>query len=195
MRIVQGIGPILTILALTACGAGELDGDGEAPETADAASPSADEGEPTGRRAGAGAPTVEGLVEFETGGERITLDFLPDGGNHYLRIASAIVAQAGPSSTERFQIVFSGIDLRAHEYPAELPPERDMTDIRSAMMMVGFSWIAASGEEWAGPARVHIESFDDGVLEGTFGEVILPHTDDELPPLTVTNGSFRARLD
>ena len=54
----------------------------------------------------------------------------------------------------------------------------------------------ADGTEWAGPGRIHVESFsEDGRLVATFDEVTLPHTKGIEPDLTLSNGRLETTLD
>lgn len=65
----------------------------------------------------------------------------------------------------------------------------------SAMASVGFGYIDEQGREWAGPGQINIESFgSDGVLEGTFADVSLPHTDKQLPNVNLANGHVIAQI-
>ena len=63
------------------------------------------------------------------------------------------------------------------------------------MATVGFIYSDPEGVEWAGPGRIHVESFgNDGIVQGTFDQVTLPQVDNERPEITLTGGSFRARI-
>lgn len=178
---------LAVVVALAACGGGEPDegagdrGDGTPSARADA-------------RQSATA-VAEGSVSFRVDGELIELDFLPADANLYMKVASSVVAKRGPGEPEQLTVSFISTDLRAHDIPGEFPPAGAGSSVQTAMQLVGFSYTDPTGEEWAGPARVHVESFDDdGVLTATFDDVTLPHTDKELPDITLTDGRIRATL-
>lgn len=142
-----------------------------------------------------GAMTAEGSVSFQVDGRRVDLGFLPADGNYYMKAAATVVAKAGSGEPEQFMLMFVSTDLRAHDIPGGFPPEGAGSSLRTAMQSVGFSYIDTAGQEWAGPGRVHVESFTDGgVLTATFDAVTLPHTNKELPNITLTDGSIRATL-
>lgn len=177
----------ISLVALAACG-----GDGT-PEDA-----AIDRGRPeaTDARAEESAAAVaEGTVSFQVDGRPVELDFLPDDANYYMRAAAAVLAKRDRDEPEQFMLIFMSTDLRAHDIPGEFPPEGVGSSIQTAMQSVAFSYIDSAGQEWAGPGRVHVESFtDDGVLTATFDAVTLPHTDRELPDITLTDGRVRATL-
>ena len=81
---------------------------------------------------------------------------------------------------------------------AELPrPKGSGTpfDPMAAMAGVGLSYRMEDGQEWAGPGRVRIDRFGaDGVIAGSFTGLRLPHTDRQLPDVTLTDGTFHARI-
>lgn len=142
-----------------------------------------------------GAPQVDGAVSFQVDGRAVELDYLPEDHNYYMRLGASVLARSGPDSEEQFVLILSGTDLRTHEIPGELPPEGAGSSIATAMQLVGFSYTDPSGQEWAGPGRVYVESFTEaGVLTARFDSVTIPHTDRELPDLTLTNGRVRAEL-
>lgn len=63
------------------------------------------------------------------------------------------------------------------------------------MAGVGFSYRTEDGVEWAGPGKVWIGRFGrDGVIVGSFDDVSLPHTEKQLPNITLTAGTFRAPI-
>lgn len=174
--------------ALAACGGGEP-ADERAGERGDG-TPSASADARESATAGA-----EGSVSFRVDGELIELDFLPSDANLYMKVVSTVVAKRGPGEPEQLTVSFVSTDLRAHDIPGEFPPAGAGSSIQTAMQSVGFSYTDPTGKEWAGPGRVHVESFDDdGVLTATFNDVTLPHTDKELPDITLTDGRIRATL-
>jgi len=65
----------------------------------------------------------------------------------------------------------------------------------AAMASVGFGYINTDGVEWAGPGKIWIESMEGGLLQGSFDQVLLPHTEQELPAVTLNGGVFRVRID
>lgn len=142
-------------------------------------------------------PSV-GTVSFMVGGEAKTFGYVPEERAVYMSLATSIVARPEPGATETLSITISGIDLKTRSFPEQLPPARDRSQqvtIQQAMQSVGMSYMAADGAEWAGPARLQIESFgNDGVIRGTFDGVVLPHTDKELPDVTLTAGEFEATI-
>ncbi|MEX2531850.1 MAG: hypothetical protein WD960_13865 [Gemmatimonadota bacterium] len=139
--------------------------------------------------------TAEGEVSFEVDGVPYTFDHLPADETHYLAMGSAVVAKPGPDAVEQFRLTVMAIDLADLEFPADLPPSDRGESIRTAMMAIGFGFTNAQDEEWAGPGRLLVESFDgDGVLVATFSDVELPHTDKAQPPIMLTNGRIRVRF-
>lgn len=142
-------------------------------------------------------PTTQGLVTFYSGTEEKAFGYLPAGHNTYTPMASSLHAASAASGSEQFRITFMAIDLASVETPAELPLPKKIGQPMSpmaAMANVGFSYTDADGNEWAGPATITLNSFADGMVKGTFSEATLPHTDQTLPDITLTNGSFEARL-
>ncbi len=141
---------------------------------------------------------VEGSFVFEADGIAKRYDHLPAGDNFYTPVSSAIKAFPAAGSGESLRIIFLSLDLKKAAFPADLPPSKDMSkpmDPMLAMASIGFGFIDESGEEWAGPGRIHVEKFGaDGVVEGSFTEVSLPHTDNTLPNMVLTEGRFRARI-
>lgn len=180
-------------LVLIACG-GE-----ESSATAAADKPAVvDEPAVTSPAKGASDESSVGSVTFTVAGNEKSFDHLPESGSTYMRLASTIVAHPAAGSTEMFTINFMAIDLKEQTYPAELPAPKDFSEPMSAtaaMAAVGFGYVDADGVEWAGPGKIRVESFDsDGVVQGTFDQVTLPHTDNEHPDVTLTGGTFRARI-
>lgn len=189
----------LVAAALTlACGDGDRSAEatsettgttGSARSQADAATPAPPSQAPP-------SEGTEGSVTFEVDGEAYAFDFLPAENNFAMSMASAVVAHTEPGSTAEFRIAISGIDLHELELPADIPPANAGTSLETARMVVAFSFTDPSGEEWAGSARLHVESFNDSeTLVATFAEVELFHTDRERPPVTLTNGRVRAQLN
>lgn len=139
-----------------------------------------------------------GSVSLAVDGAEKSFDYLPESGSMYTKLSSSIAAHPESGSKEMLTITFFSIDLKEHEYPADLPLPKNAGKPMSpmaAMASVGFSYIDADGVEWAGPGKVRVESFDGtGVIQGTFDQVTLPHTDKEHPDITLTAGTFRARI-
>lgn len=142
--------------------------------------------------------STEGLLVFTFEGSEKSFKYLPEPHNYYTKAASNIRALSEAGSTESFFITFMSFDLKKLTYQTVLPLPGDMTkpmDLMAAMATVGFGYINAEGVEWPGPGKVQLESFsNDGVVTGTFDQVSLPYTDSELPNITLTNGSFTARI-
>lgn len=148
--------------------------------------------------AAAAEPSV-GHVSFTVDGEAKSFDYLPASYANYTPISSTVEFHAAAGSTELLTINFISIDLKEIEPPVDLPepmaPDAGLADLRSAMATVGFIYAAPDGTEWAGPGTVHVESFDrDGTLTATFAEVTIPHTDEQLPDLTLSDGALEARI-
>lgn len=142
--------------------------------------------------------STEGLLAFTVDSSEKSFDFLPASANSYTPLASTLRAHPVAGSTESIAISFMSIDLKKLELPTDLPPVKDPSkpmDPLSAMATVGFGYVDAEGVEWAGPGKLRVESFGaDGVVVGTFDQVTLPHTDKEHPDITLTGGTFRARI-
>jgi len=141
---------------------------------------------------------ITGSVTLSVDGNETSLGYLPKSGSTYTPLASSIRAHSEVGSTESLAIHFMSIDLKKPTYPTELPLPKDPNkpmDPMAAMASVGFGYINAEGVEWAGPGKIQIESFDnDGTIRGTFDQVSLPHTDKELLNITLTGGTFSARI-
>lgn len=139
-----------------------------------------------------------GAVAFMIEGEEKRFDYLPKSGNHYSPFASSVMAKASAESDETVTITFMAIDLTKLNYPIELPLPKTVgqnVDPMAAMASVGFIYIDKAGTEWAGPGKITLESFStDGQIAGTFTNVSVPHTDKELPNVSLMNGSFRAQI-
>jgi hypothetical protein len=140
----------------------------------------------------------QGGAAFAVDGRAMRFDALPSGHNYYTPMASQVTARPRVDAAEQLSITFAAMDLLKLDFPAEVPrPRMPSTplDPLSSMAGVGFSYRTEDGVEWAGPGRVHIDRFGrDGVIEGRFDDVSLPHTEKQLPNLTLTAGSFRARI-
>jgi len=161
---------------------------GDAPATAPAAQDEQDATE----------ESITGSVTLSVDGNEKSLGYLPKSGGTYTPLASSIRAHSEAGSTESLAIHFMSIDLKKLTYPTQLPLPKDPSkpmDPMSAMASVGFGYINAEGVEWAGPGKIQIEFFDnDGTIRGTFDQVSLPHTDKELPNITLSGGTFSARI-
>ena len=179
------------LMAILACGDGGRSSDGgEATRAAGAEAPRAEPSSDT-----APSPSVEGRISFAVDGQPFQFHHLPADLNYHTSVASSAGAKPHPESSEVLRVIFLSVDLKALEYPTELPP-RERRAPATAAAMVGFSYIDDSGQEWAGPGTVLIESFDGaGRLVLTFDGVRLPHTDKARPDITLTRGEVRAVLD
>lgn len=139
-----------------------------------------------------------GGFTFEVHGEAKRFDYLPAGDNFYTSVSSAIKARSSAGSKEALGIIFLSLDLKKVTYPADLPAPRNSGkpgDPMTAMASIGFSFIDESGEEWAGPGKVRVESFGaDGMIVCTFTDVSLPHTDKERANVVLTGGHAEARI-
>ena len=144
------------------------------------------------------AGSSAGSVSFVVAGEDKRFEYLPESGCVYTRLASTIRAHSAAGSTESLSIQFMSMDLKQQTFPAVLPLPKDLTKPMNPMTAgatVGFSYTDTDGVEWAGPGKVHVDSFDsNGVIPGTFDQVVLPHTHEERPNITLTDGSFSARI-
>jgi len=146
------------------------------------------------------APEAEsmGTLAFTVDGRPRNFDHLPADHNNYTPVASTIRAMPAAGRREQVAITFMSIDLRKQQYPAELPLPKGSGsggNPLAAMANVGFSYTDEDGREWAAPGRIRIASFGtDGVVEGTFANVSLPHTEKTLPNVTLADGSFRVRI-
>jgi hypothetical protein len=145
------------------------------------------------------APSINGEgVRLVIEGEEIALDHCPEDHNFYNPVSSGLRAWAKDGGAEQFSITFLSLNLKKFEFPADLPPVREPgkpVDMSMLMASVGFSYVNPDGVEWAGPAKVNISSFrEDGVLEGSFGETSLPQVDKAAPPIVLSEGKFKVRL-
>lgn len=193
MRLHHCAVAVVSVLAFLACG-GEKRG---LPARADEAA-AAPEGATTEPVAAVALESSAGSVTFTVDGKSKRFGFLPPGGNVYVSLSSSIRALPAAGSPEHLSISFISIDLKSIDYPADLPVPKDFRKPMSpgeAMANVGYSYIDESGQEWAGPGRIHIRSFGkDGVVEATFTDVSLPHTRKERPNVVLSDGVVRARI-
>lgn len=156
-------------------------------------------GQPAGTPAAtSGRAASEGFVRFMVDGHERQFGTVPDSHNTYTPIGSTIRAWPAAGAKEQFAITVMAIDLKKLAYPLELPLVRragQRLDPMAAMANVGFSYTDDAGQEWAGPGRVRIARFGrDGVVQGSFTGVVLPHTGKTLPPVTLNNGRYEARI-
>ncbi len=183
-------------LALLAAACGRDSGDAVPDARVETAPPPPAAAVPTPARAVPEA--TPGGTAFSVDGRAMRFDALPSGHNYYTPMASQVTARPRADAVEQLSITFAAMDLLKLEFPAEVPrPRMPSTplDPLSAMAGVGFSYRTEDGVEWAGPGRVHIDRFGpDGVIEGRFDGVSLPHTEKQLPNVMLTDGSFRARI-
>lgn len=141
---------------------------------------------------------VEGGVAFSLGGEAKRYEYLSADHSYYNRLGSRIAAKPAAGATEQLSVTLLGIDLGAFDFPVELPPPRvarPKGNPLAAMASVGFSYVDASGQEWAGPGRLLVESFGpDGLLEARFYAVSIPHTGKRLSNIVLDQGRLHVRL-
>lgn len=190
MHVRVMIPALITAIAMVACGSGEEVSTGDTARLG--RSPEAAAVEPVAEEVSAG------IVVFELDGEVKRFDHLATADNMHTSVSSAIKARPSAGSGESLGIIFLSLDLKKVTFPADLPAPRDMSkpmDPMTAMASIGFSYIDESGQEWAGPGRIHVQAFGtDGVVQGAFTDVSLPHTDNERPNIVLTGGRFRARI-
>ncbi len=179
-------GLVLAVMFLACCGQ----------ETA--ATPAEKQPEKAAAATATSAVESVGSVAFALDGQAKTFDYAPAGNNAYMKLASSIVAKPSTIAAEKLTISFISIDLKSVQYPADLPLARNLgapLSPMSAMATVGFNYISEDGQEWSGPGKLHVEAFThDGVIEGTFTDVSLPHTQSQRPNVVLTNGSYRVRI-
>lgn len=141
---------------------------------------------------------VPGGASFTVDGSLLQFDALPEGHNYYTSMASQVTARPRVDAAEQLSITFASMDLRQLQYPVQLPGPRQagtLFDPLATMAGVGFSYRTEDGREWAGPGNVRIAQFGrDGVIVGSFTDVTLPHTDRQLPDISLSDGTFRARI-
>jgi hypothetical protein len=148
--------------------------------------------------AAASQASASGMVAFTVDGRQKRFDSLPEGDNTYTPVASTIRAVSSAGGPEQLRITLMAIDLKKLRYPLDLPAQRGTSprvDPMTAMASVGFSYRDEQAREWAGPGRIRVEAFgSDGLVTGSFADVSLPHTGKQLPKVTLTGGTFRARI-
>lgn len=177
------------LLVLAGCGNGAEPGTGESPPAAPA--------ERAERAEQVSPESAAGHLTFVLSGEPRRFDYLPGDRNTFSRYGSTVTAKPSASAKEILSITFLSIDLGELEYPATLPPTKDLSQPISAslaMASVGFSYIDDAGNEWAGPGALRLESFEDGLLSGSFDRASIPHTDKTLPDIELAEGSFSVQL-
>jgi hypothetical protein len=145
-----------------------------------------------------GEDVTVGTITFSVDGQPKRFSHAPAGHNSYTPLSSGLLVRPSAKATEQVMVTFLGINLRQVAFPSDLPLPRDLRkplNPLAAMATVGFSYQAPDGQEWAGPGRVHVTSFGaDGVIEGRFTNVSLPHTDKARPNIVLSDGSFRVRI-
>lgn len=139
-----------------------------------------------------------GAASFVLDGEPRKFEHQDRDNSIYYKLSSAVEFQPQAGASETLMIRFAQVDLKIIEYPIDLPLPRDLTNptsLTGTMATIGFGYVDSDGNEWAGPGTVRLESFDeDGNLIGSFDGVQIPHTDNTLAPITLSNGQFKAGL-
>ena len=142
--------------------------------------------------------TLQGALEFTADGERKSFGHIPKGNSYYTNMASQVNFYPGSGSTEYLSLTIMGADLKALEYPIELPLPRDGSvpvTMANRGATIGLSYINAEGTEWSAPATVRFESFSrDGVLTGSFQNQSIRNVGKQLPDITLDAGSFTAQV-
>lgn len=192
MKIRNWILAPVVLCILTACGAEEEPPRRDATPTGSTTEARTDD---TAARV---SPGLDGHVRFAVDGNVKSFEFIAPEHTFYNRLASKIHAQSSRDSREAATIIFTNVDLEMLDYPVELPLPREAADPGKPTMsviMIGFGYIDRDGNEWAGPGRLHLDSFlADGTVSGSFTDVSLPHTDKELPNIVLQEGRFTASL-
>lgn len=182
---------ILAALVVAFCAAGT---DRFAHSQTDAGSLARASAEPA---AATGSSLAAGAT-FLVDGQQKRFEHLPPGHNSYTRMGSTVTVMAAAGATAKLTINFPAIDLGSLQLPVELPLPRGARapgNPLAALASVGFGYVDASGQEWAGPGRVRLEAFGaDGMLEGRFSAVSIPHTGKRLSNIALDQGRFRVRL-
>lgn len=182
----------VALCILTACGAEEEPSRLDATPTGSTTQARTDE---TAERE---SPGLYGHVQFSVDGVERSFEFIAADHTHYHRLGSKIHAQPSRNSQETATIIFMNVDLKAVDYPVELPLPRGVVDPEKPMMSmitIGFGYIDREGNEWAGPGRLRLESvLADGTVSGSFTDVSLPHTEKELPNIVLQDGRFTVGL-
>ena len=142
---------------------------------------------------------IEGGVSFLLDGESKSLPHIPADRAFYMNLASQVTFHAAEGSTESLMLNIMGVDLKALDYPVELPqklaPGESMT-MANRPATVGWAYMAEDGEEWTtGTAVVRLEGFSsDGVLSATFPETVLRNGGGNPPEISLAEGEFEVRL-
>ena len=144
---------------------------------------------------GAAEPSL-GTVAFKLDGVEQNFEHMQRSGTVYNPMVTTLRAEPQAGSTERFIIHISLVDLKKLTYPNDLPRDRSQQSSGPPMMdSVVMSYTNAEGAKWTGPGKVRIESFgNDGIVQGTFDGVQLPHKEKELPDIVLTDGTFRVQI-
>jgi hypothetical protein len=142
--------------------------------------------------------TLRGGLEFTADGESKSFGHIPKGNSYYTNMASQVNFYPASGSTEYLSLTIMGADLKALEYPVELPLPRDGSvpvTMANRGATIGLSYIDAEGTEWSAPATVRFESFSrDGVLTGSFENQSIRNVGKQLPDITLDAGSFSAQV-
>jgi hypothetical protein len=145
-----------------------------------------------------GEDTTVGTITFSVDGQPKQFGYAPAGHNNYTPVSSGMLVRPSAGATEQVMVTVLGINLRQVTFPADLPLPRDTgkpLNPLAAMANVGFSYTSPDGQEWAGPGRIHVTSFGaDGVIEGRFTNVSLPHTGKGRPNIVLSDGTFRVQI-
>lgn len=187
---------LLVVLTLVACGGDDKPPGGSMGSAAEAVTRSMKDLDAQPEAADDG--TLQGVLEFTADGEPRSFGHLPRGNSYYTSMASQVNFYPASGSTEYLSLTIMGADLKALEYPVELPLPRDPSapvTMANRGATIGLSYIDAEGTEWSGPATVRFESFSrDGVLTGSFRNQSIPNVGKQLPDITLDAGSFSAQV-
>lgn len=134
-------------------------------------------------------------IAFSINGQEMQFDYLAADESAFTPYASSIKARPAEDSAESLTILFLSADLSKLDYPIELPVRQGGSNSILQMATIGFGYIDDEGNEWAGPGKVTLDSFEAGTLTGSFGSVKLPHTEKTLADIMIGNGYFQAQLD
>ena len=181
---------------LAACGGGETPANGPAGSLAEAVTRSVNDLD--AQPAAAADGTLQGGLKFTADGESKSFGHIPKGNSYYTNMASQVNFYPASGSTEYLSLTIMGADLKALEYPVELPLPRDNSapvTVATRGATIGLSYINAEGTEWSGPATVRFESFSrDGVLTGSFENQSIRNVGKQLPDITLDAGAFSAQV-
>ena len=193
--------PVLMMIgAMTlACGAGESDAglDGQAAETEPSVVEEATGEEAFDQKLEAG---LDGTITFTVNGTEKTFDHFPASENSYTKMTTQLVAHPDEGATQRIFIRINNADVAAQSYPAKIPPPEDEgtpDSVKHALTrpMVVYAYTNEEGKTAKGIEPITIDSFSGGrVIEGSFGQIPLPNTDDDLRGYEISNGEFRVDL-